>query len=80
MYFCALTVYNYTHIGNFRTYFFQDVLTRILEIDRYNLYIVRNITDVDDKTIRNSITNNLRLKTFPEKWTKNSTKIVKPWI
>ncbi|MDR1595965.1 MAG: cysteine--tRNA ligase [Puniceicoccales bacterium] len=68
MYFCGPTVYNYAHIGNFRTYLLQDVLTRILEVDGYNPCVVRNITDVDDKTIRDSMKNNVSLKTFTEKW------------
>ncbi|MDR1457527.1 MAG: cysteine--tRNA ligase [Puniceicoccales bacterium] len=70
MYFCGPTVYNYAHIGNFRTYLLQDVLTRILEVEGYNPCVARNITDVDDKTIRDSIKNNVSLKTFTEKWTK----------
>ncbi|MDR2778700.1 MAG: cysteine--tRNA ligase [Puniceicoccales bacterium] len=70
MYFCGPTVYNYAHIGNFRTYLLQDVLTRTLEVNGYNPCVARNITDVDDKTIRDSIKNNVSLKTFTEKWTK----------
>jgi cysteinyl-tRNA synthetase len=70
MYFCGPTVYNYAHIGNFRTYLLQDVLVRILEVKGYNPCVVRNITDVDDKTIRNSVGSGIPLKEFTEKWTK----------
>ena len=48
---------------------FQDVLRRVLEIDGFNVKHVRNITDVDDKTIRESQANNQSLKAFTEHWT-----------
>ncbi|MDR3144241.1 MAG: cysteine--tRNA ligase [Puniceicoccales bacterium] len=70
MYFCGPTVYNYAHIGNFRTYLLQDVLVRTLEIDGYNPCVVRNITDVDDKTIRDSMKNGVSLADFTGKWEK----------
>ena len=69
VYCCGPTVYNYAHIGNFRTYALQDVLIRTLETDGYNPYLVRNITDVDDKTIKNSIHEGVSLKSFTNKWT-----------
>jgi cysteinyl-tRNA synthetase len=68
VYFCGPTVYNYAHIGNFRTYLLQDVLVRVLEMDGYNPCVVRNITDVDDKTIRDSMRSNSSLVDFTEKW------------
>ena len=70
MYFCGPTVYNYAHIGNFRTYLLQDVLVRTLNACGYNTCFARNITDVDDKTIRDSIKEGVSLKFFTEKWTK----------
>lgn len=54
MYTCGPTVYDYAHIGNFRTFVFQDVLKRYLKFKGYQVCHVMNITDVDDKTIRNS--------------------------
>jgi cysteinyl-tRNA synthetase len=54
MYTCGPTVWDYAHIGNFRTYVFQDVLRRYLKFKRYKVTQVTNITDVDDKTIRQS--------------------------
>jgi cysteinyl-tRNA synthetase len=69
LYFCGPTVYNHAHIGNFRTYLLQDVLVRTLEVEGYDPCVVRNITDVDDKTIRDSIKSGMALKDFTEKWT-----------
>ena len=54
LYTCGPTVYNFAHIGNFRAYAFEDVLHRTLEYAGYRLTHVMNLTDVDDKTIRNS--------------------------
>ena len=54
MYACGPTVYDYGHIGNFRTFVAVDILQRFLRQSRYRLQYVMNITDVDDKIIRNS--------------------------
>ena len=54
MYTCGPTVYNFAHIGNFRAYIFEDLLQRHLEVRGYTVQRVMNLTDVDDKTIRNS--------------------------
>ncbi len=51
LYTCGPTVYNYAHIGNFRTFLFEDVLRRWLEASGYRVFHVMNLTDVDDKTI-----------------------------
>lgn len=51
-YACGPTVYNYPHIGNYRAYIFVDLLRRFLEWKNYKVMLVMNITDVDDKTIR----------------------------
>ncbi|MBI4360440.1 cysteine--tRNA ligase [Candidatus Micrarchaeota archaeon] len=53
-YACGPTVYNYPHIGNYRAYAFVDLLRRFLEWKNYKVMLVMNITDVDDKTIRDS--------------------------
>lgn len=55
MYTCGPTVYHYVHIGNFRTFSFQDVLRRVLRMRGYGLLHVMNITDVEDKIIRNAM-------------------------
>jgi cysteinyl-tRNA synthetase len=54
MYACGPTVYDFAHIGNFRTYVFEDVLRRHLK-SKWNLIHVMNITDIDDKIIRKAI-------------------------
>ncbi len=51
MYTCGPTVYNFVHIGNFRTFTFQDILRRWLKYRGYELDHVMNVTDVDDKII-----------------------------
>lgn len=54
LYACGPTVYNYAHIGNLRTYIFEDILKRALEFNGYEVKYVMNITDVEDKIIRDS--------------------------
>ncbi len=54
MYACGPTVYDYGHIGNFRTFLHVDVLRRALELNGVEVRHVMNITDVDDKIIRNA--------------------------
>lgn len=54
MYTCGPTVWDYAHIGNFRTYVFQDLLRRWLEYRGYGVMQVMNLTDVDDRTIKAS--------------------------
>ncbi len=54
MYACGPTVYDYGHIGNFRTFVAVDILRRYLRLSGYKVKHVMNITDVDDKIIRNS--------------------------
>ena len=55
MYACGPTVYDYGHIGNFRTFLQIDVLRRFLLLSGMRVRHVMNITDVDDKIIRNSL-------------------------
>lgn len=54
MYNCGPTVYNFAHIGNLRTFLFQDLLRRTLEASGYDVRFCMNITDVEDKIIRDS--------------------------
>src|SRR5277367_2433755 len=54
MYACGPTVYDYGHIGNFRTFIAVDILFRFLKLSGYSVHYVMNITDVDDKIIRNA--------------------------
>ncbi len=54
-YTCGPTVYNYAHIGNFRTFLFEDLLRRWLEASGYEVFHIMNLTDVDDKTIGGAV-------------------------
>ncbi len=69
LYTCGPTVYNYPHIGNYRAYIFTDMLKRYLSYKGYEVKHVMNITDVDDKTIRDSIAQSKTLKEFTELYT-----------
>jgi cysteinyl-tRNA synthetase len=64
LYVCGPTIYNYGHIGNFRTYVAVDLLRRTLRHFGYQVDHVMQFTDVDDKTIRGSREKNLPLKEF----------------
>lgn len=64
MYTCGPTVYNFAHIGNLRTYTFEDLLRRTLKFFGYHVKQVMNLTDVDDKTIRGAIRDNVTLNEF----------------
>lgn len=64
MYTCGPTVYNFAHIGNFRTYVFEDILRRSLKYFGFSLVHVMNITDVEDKIIRTAIEKKVSLKEF----------------
>ncbi len=52
LYTCGPTVWNYAHIGNFRTFLFEDLLRRWLEHSGYDVFHIMNLTDVDDRTIK----------------------------
>lgn len=64
LYTCGPTVYHFAHIGNFRTYIFEDLLRRTLKLFGYHVRQVMNLTDVDDKTIKGAIANNVTLDEF----------------
>ncbi len=68
MYACGPTVYDYGHIGNFRTFVAVDILRRFLRQSGYHVRHVMNITDVDDKIIRNSAQAGIPLKQFTAKY------------
>src|SRR2546426_8317542 len=52
LYTCGPTVWNYAHISNFRTFLFEDLLRRYLQLSGYDVFHVMNLTDVDDRTIK----------------------------
>jgi cysteinyl-tRNA synthetase len=64
MYTCGPTVYDNAHIGNFRTFTFVDILRRWLRAKGYELAHVMNITDVDDKIIRNAVARHQSLEDY----------------
>src|SRR3984957_9011113 len=70
MYACGPTVYDYGHIGNFRTFIAVDLLYRYLRQSGYDVKYVMNITDVDDKIIRNSARDGVSVQQYTEKYTK----------
>lgn len=69
IYACGPTVYNMPHIGNYRSFFMVDNIVRTLEYLGYRVKLVMNITDIDDKTIRDSKAAGMSLKDFTEKYT-----------
>ncbi len=73
-YSCGPTVYNYPHIGNYRSYIFADTLKRTLTYLGYEVKHIMNITDIDDKTIRDSQKAGKSLKEFTEFYTLEFTK------
>lgn len=66
MYTCGPTVYNFAHIGNFRTYIFEDLLRRTIKFFGMQITQVMNLTDVDDKTIKGAIAQNVTLDAFTQ--------------
>lgn len=66
MYTCGPTVYHYAHIGNFRTYIFEDLLRRTLKFFGLKVTQAMNLTDVDDKTIKGAIAKNITLDEFTQ--------------
>jgi cysteinyl-tRNA synthetase len=70
MYACGPTVYDYGHIGNFRTFIAVDLLQRFLRQSGYQVRYVMNITDVDDKIIRNAARDGVSVQQYTAKYEK----------
>jgi len=68
MYSCGPTVYNFAHIGNFRSFIFVDILKRYLKFKKYKVKHVMNITDIDDKIIKKCSANNFSLEEYTNKY------------
>jgi cysteinyl-tRNA synthetase len=77
MYTCGPTVYNFAHIGNYRAYVSADILKRVLMYNSYKVTHIMNLTDVDDKTIRDSQKENKSLKDFTEFYTEKFLEDIK---
>ena len=70
MYTCGPTVYDFAHIGNFRTYMFEDLLRRYLKYKGYRVTQVMNLTDIDDKSIRGSRNKGITLSEYTDVYKK----------
>ncbi len=66
LYTCGPTVYDYAHIGNLRTFLFEDVLRRTLQAFGYRVTQVMNLTDIDDKTIRGANARGVSLREYTD--------------
>jgi cysteinyl-tRNA synthetase len=62
LYTCGPTIYNYAHIGNFRTFLFEDLLRRWLEVSGFRVFHIMNLTDVDDRTIAAAVAKKVSLR------------------
>jgi cysteinyl-tRNA synthetase len=68
LYSCGPTVYDFAHIGNFRTFVFVDVLRRYLKYKGYQLHHVMNLTDVDDRTITRAQAEGISLRELTDRY------------
>ncbi|HTC64089.1 MAG TPA: cysteine--tRNA ligase [Candidatus Saccharimonadales bacterium] len=67
-YTCGPTVYDFAHIGNFRTFVFQDVLRRYLKSKGYRVIQVMNLTDVDDRIIQKAAAAGVSIREYTDKY------------
>lgn len=70
LYSCGPTVYNFAHVGNLRAFLFVDLLKRYLKYRGFEVLHVMNITDVDDKIIRDSAAAGEDIGTFTQRYEK----------
>ena len=68
IYTCGPTVYDFAHIGNFRTFMFQDILRRFLHQRGYRVLQVMNLTDVDDRIIQKAAAAGVSIRDYTEKY------------
>src|ERR1700719_2333715 len=68
MYTCGPTVYDYAHIGNYRTFVFQDILRRFLKLRGFKLNHVMNLTDVDDRIIATAAAAGVSIRDYTQKF------------
>jgi cysteinyl-tRNA synthetase len=66
MYTCGPTVYDFAHIGNLRSFLFEDILRRTLKLFGYDVTQVMNLTDIDDKTIREAKAAGLEIRDYTD--------------
>ena len=70
MYTCGPTVYDFAHIGNFRTFVFQDVLRRYLKSRGFRVIQVMNLTDVDDRIIQKAAAAGVSIREYTDKYSR----------
>ena len=70
LYACGPTVYWYAHLGNLRTYIFEDILRRVLKYNGYKIKQAMNITNVEDKIIKKAIQENKNIFAITKHYTK----------
>ena len=75
IYTCGPTVYDFAHIGNFRTFMFQDILRRFLHRSGYRVMQVMNLTDVDDRIIQNAAAAGMASANTPKNTSRRSSRI-----
>src|ERR1700733_11853092 len=68
IYTCGPTVYDFAHIGNFRTFMFQDILRRFLHQRGYRVLQVMNLTDVDDRITQKAAAAGISIRDYTEKY------------
>src|ERR1700727_3441575 len=68
IYTCGPTVYDFAHIGNFRTFVFQDVLRRYLKSKGFRIIQVMNLTDVDDRIIQKAAAASVSIREYTDKF------------
>src|ERR1700679_3648326 len=68
IYTCGPTVYDFAHIGNYRTFVFQDILRRFLKLRGFKLNHVMNLTDVDDRIIANAAAAGVSIRDYTAKF------------
>ncbi|MBS0621967.1 MAG: cysteine--tRNA ligase [Verrucomicrobia bacterium] len=66
LYTCGPTIYNFVHIGNLRTFIFEDLLRRTLKLHGRKVEQVMNLTDIDDKTIKGALAKGVSLREYTE--------------
>src|SRR3990167_7416228 len=70
LYTCGPTVYDFVHIGNWRTFVFEDVLKRVLEFNGYKVKHVMNITDIEDKIFKKAQEEKVAIEQITKKYEK----------
>lgn len=70
LYICGPTVYDFMHIGNLRTFTFGDILHRSLKANKYEVKVVENITDIDDKIIKRAKERDVSIQELAEEFTR----------